>query len=354
MATQTQKAAINVVFGAMNVGSPEAKAEGARITDLDDVGAVLDAFAARGYTEIDTARFYNKGTSEEWLGKAGWKAKNLSMETKLYPTKRALTSTMRSRLPPALIEELEKNGITHSPEDLRKHLEISLEKLQTDSIEIFYLHGPDREIPYEVTLKGVDALYREGKFKRFGLSNFMAWEVVEIVNICKANGYVQPTVYQGGYSAIQRTVEPELFPALRKFGISFYAFSPLAGGFFTGKYASTQTEPEAGSRMDPNNMHGRSLRARYWNEPHFAALAVVEAAIKPHDLTMPEVGMRWIAHHSQLKRQFGDAVLIGASSIKQLNENLDDLEKGPLPEDVVKALDEAWTIIKGHAGVYFH
>ncbi|KAF7319157.1 Aldo-ket-red domain-containing protein [Mycena chlorophos] len=353
MATHNQKAAINVVFGAMNVGSPETKADGARITDLKDIGAVLDAFAARGYTEVDTARFYNKGTSEEWLGKANWKAKGLAMETKIYPTKRALT-TMKGRLPQWLVEDLEKNGIVHSPEDLRKHLAISLEKLQTDSIETFYLHGPDRAIPYEDTLKGVDALYREGKFKRFGLSNFMSWEVVEIVGICKAKGYVQPTVYEGVYSAIQRTVEPELFPALRKFGISFYAFSPLAGGFFTGKYTSMQTKAEDGSRLDPNDMHGSSLRSKYWNEPHFAALAVIDPVIKKHNLTMPEVGMRWIANHSQLKREFGDAVLVGASSIEQLNANLDDLEKDPLPEDVVKALDEAWAIIKGHAGVYFH
>jgi hypothetical protein len=108
---------------------------------------------------------------------------------------------------------------------------------------MWYLHGPDRSVPYEVTLKAVNDLYKEGYFKRFGISNYMAsvpllyfgcnrvnlelsWEVAEMVSICKRFGYIQPTAYQGIYNAIHRGVEPELFPCLRKFGISFYEFNP--------------------------------------------------------------------------------------------------------------------------------
>ena len=147
---------------------------------------------------------------------------------------------------------------------------------------MWYLHGPDRGTPYEVTLKAVDELYKEGKFKRFGISNYMSWEVAEIVGICKANGYIQPTVYQGIYNAVHRSVvfyrsaqygnadnetsavEPELFPCLRKFGISFYEFNPLGGGFFTGRYHSMQDEVEPGSRFDPNKLQGkvRIVRSR--------------------------------------------------------------------------------------------
>ena len=93
---------------------------------------------------------------------------------------------------------------------------------------MWYLHGPDRSVPYEDTLRTVNELYKEGKFKRFGVSNYTAWEVAEIVGICRANGYVQPSVYQGIYNAIQRKVEPELLPCLRKFGIAFFAFNPRA------------------------------------------------------------------------------------------------------------------------------
>ena len=98
----------------------------------------------------------------------------------------------------------------------------------TSSIDMWYLHGPDRTTPFAVTLKAVDELHKEGKFKRFGISNFMSWEVAEMVSICRQNGYIQPTAYQGIYNAIHRKVEPELFPCLRKFGIAFYEFNPRA------------------------------------------------------------------------------------------------------------------------------
>ena len=108
---------------------------------------------------------------------------------------------------------------------------ISVSDETPSAVDIWYLHGPDRTTPYEVTLKAVNELYKEGKFKRFGISNYMFWEVAEIVGICRSNGWVQPTVYQGMYNAIQRKVEPELFPCLRKFGIAFYEFNPRASRF---------------------------------------------------------------------------------------------------------------------------
>ncbi|KAF9500382.1 hypothetical protein BDN71DRAFT_1440416 [Pleurotus eryngii] len=96
------------------------------------------------------------------------------------------------------------------------------------TLEMWYLHAPDRSVPYGVTMKAVDELYKVGHFKRFGIGNYAAWEVTEIVGICKANGYILPTIYQGIYNlnAIHHSVEPELFPCLRNFGISFYGFNP--------------------------------------------------------------------------------------------------------------------------------
>ena len=97
------------------------------------------------------------------------------------------------------------------------------------------------------------ALYSE----ELGLSNYMSWEVAEIVAICRQHGWIQPTAYQGIYNAIHRSVEPELFPCLRKFGIAFYEFNPLGGGFFTGRYRSLQDDVEPGSRFDPTKMQGK-------------------------------------------------------------------------------------------------
>ncbi|KAF7345488.1 Aldo/keto reductase [Mycena venus] len=330
----TQKSALNIVMGAMTFGAPGT--DGSRVHDLKDIEAILDVFLKHGHRELDTARVYAGGTCEEYLGKINWQEKGILMETKLYP---APGQTITG---------------THSPEDLRKFLMMSLKALNTDKLEMWYLHGPDRSVPYEVTLKAVDELYREGYFKRFGISNYMAWEVAEIVGICKQNGYIQPTAYQGIYNAIHRGVEPELFPALRKFGIAFYEFNPLAGGFFTDRYTSMDEKSESGSRFDPERNQGRQYRNRYWKPAYFEALAAIRPVVAAHGLTMAEVALRWISHHSLLRREHGDAVLIGASSLAHIEQNLVDLEKGPLPDEVLAALEAAWDRVKPYASNYYH
>jgi aflatoxin B1 aldehyde reductase len=91
-----------------------------------------------------------------------------------------------------------------------------------------------------------------------------------------------------------------------------------------------EDKPEAGSRFDPEKNQGRNYRNRYWNEPYFRALSNIEEVAKKHGLALGEVALRWLSHHSQLKRDAGDAVIIGASSLNHIEQNLTDLEKGPL------------------------
>lgn len=340
MSKPEQKSHLNVVMGCMTFG--RAGIDEARVHTVEDVGKILDVFQAHGHYELDTARSYTKGTSEEMLGELGWQKRGLIVATKLYPN--ILNSQYSQPGAPK---------ISHGPEDLRKWLDISLKALQTDSIDLWYLHAPDRSTPYEVTLQAIDALHKEGKFRRWGLSNYYAWEVAEIVHICRTKGYVAPSVYQGIYNAVHRQVEPELFPCLRKYGLSFYAYNPLGGGFFTGRYRSMEDKPEAGSRFDPQKNQGRNYRNRYWNEPYFKALGNIEEVAKKHGLSLGEVALRWLSHHSQLRREHGDAVIIGASSLNHIEQNLADLEKGPLPEDVVRVLDESWVNVKGLASNYF-
>lgn len=333
------KSAVDIVLGCMTFG--QEGTEGARLYTVKDVEAIFDVFQAHGHTEIDTARVYCAGTAEGLIGQLDLKGKGIKVETKLYPMTRNLGGG-------------EAIKITHSPEDLRKHLDISLKELQVDQLEMWYLHGPDRSVPYEVTLKTVNDLYKEGKFKRFGISNYMAWEVAQMCEICKANGYIQPTAYQGIYNAVHRAVEPELFPCLRKYGISFYAFNPLGGGLFTGRYRSINDQVEPGSRFDPNKGQGQNYRKRYWKEAYFKALESIEAVSEKHGLTLAEVALRWMTHHSYLKREYGDTVIIGASSVAHIKQNLLDLEKGPLPEEVLAVLDEAWLTVQTSASKYFH
>lgn len=313
----------------------------ARIHSAEDAVQVLDIFQSHGHSEIDSSRQYGNGTTEELLAKADWQTRGLVMETKLYPNADRPTSV------PSM-------SYSHTPEDVRRGLMDKLQALKADKIDMFYLHGPDRKHPYEETLREVNNLYVEGYFDRFGISNYMSWEVAQICEICRKNGWIQPTVYQGVYHALQRRVEDELFPCLRYYGISLYAFQPLAGGFLTGRYEREQTSFETGSRFDPNSMQGKLHQGRYWNDLSFDALDVIRSAADKHNFTAGEVAMRWLKHHSQLSEDLGDGIIVGASSTRHLEENLTDLEKGPLPDDVVQAVESAWPLVKGVAQKYWH
>lgn len=111
----------------------------------------------------------------------------------------------------------------------------SLKALNSKKIHTWYLHAPDRSTPITDTLREVNNLYQEGLFKTFALSNYMAWEVAQICEICKGNGWVMPLVYKSVYNFIHRSVEPKLFPCRRHYGLGFYGFNPLGGGFFAGQ-----------------------------------------------------------------------------------------------------------------------
>jgi aflatoxin B1 aldehyde reductase len=135
--------------------------------------------------------------------------------------------------------------------------------------------------------------------------------------------------------------------------MSFYVYSPLAGGFLTGKIEKS-TSVGKGSQFDLESAQGKSYRARYWNDAYFNALEIVQSAADRHKLCIAEVALRWIANHSKLGSEYPDAVLIGASSAIYIEQNILDLLKGPLPDDIVAALDDAWEFVKPITGKYWH
>ncbi|EOD50988.1 Aldo/keto reductase [Neofusicoccum parvum] len=321
------KPAMKAVFGAMTIGIPGI--EMTRVHTLEETSALLDIHQQHGHSEVDTARVYGQGTSEGYLGTLdpSWQARGIVMETKLYPNRGKGMSN----------EEYD-----HSPADLRRGLLDSLKALRADKIDMWYLHGPDRSRPFEETLREVDALHKEGYFRRLGISNYQAWEVAQICEICSRNGWVMPSVYQGLYNAFHRVVEAELVPCLRHYGIALYVFNPLAGGFLSSRYRRDQETFEDGERFDPKRWQGKLFHSRYWNEPMWQALEGLRPVAKKHGISEAECAIRWLAHHSALKNELGDAVIVGASGTKHMDENLGALEQGPLPEDIVQALDAGW------------
>lgn len=208
-----------------------------------------------------------------------------------------------------------------------------------------YLHAPDRSTPFAETVRAIDEAHKAGHFEQFGLSNYTAEEVDEIVAICEKRGYVKPTVYQGQYNAIARLPEKELLPTLRKHGLAYYAYSPSAGGMFTGKISEASKEI-SGGRFDTTTIVGNLYTGNYMKKELIEAARKVHEEASKRGLSGHEVALRWVLHHSALSADKGDAMIIGASSMKQLEQNIKACHGGPLPDELVEWLERTWDVAK--------
>jgi len=281
---------------------------------------------AKSVIEVDTAYMYGGTKTEQFLGK---------MKFRLLPEVEIATKANPFQ-----------KGLSLSPECVRMQLEASLKHLQVPKVKLFYLHAPDHNTPIIETLSEVNKMHEEGKFEQFGLSNFASWEVAEVYTICKMNSWVLPTVYQGMYNCLTRMVEKELIPCLRFYGIKFYAYNPLAGGILTGKHKYEDWNKTEPGRFFGNNSWNVRYRKRFWNEVIFKSVDEIQKSLNEvygDKVSLTEASLRWIYHHSILDGQFGDGVILGASSTKQLVENLDISSKGPLDEKVVKVMEDCWS-----------
>ncbi|KAH9893900.1 Aldo/keto reductase [Epithele typhae] len=316
---------VPLLFGTMTLGEPGKN--GVRIHDLQQCQEILDVFFEHGHKELDTARMYAEGTTEAYLSELD--LKGASVDTKVYPVKPG----------------------DHAPSALRATFQTSLKELGVSKVRVLYLHAPDRSVPFEDTAREMNELYKQGLFEIFGLSNYAAWEVAEMVTICKANEWVQPKIYQAMYNAVTREIDAELVPCCRKFGLRIVIYNPLSGGLFAGKISAPHAEAPTGGRFDGSTAMGKMYRARYLKEGYFDALNHLKPIAEKHQLRLTEIALRWCQHHSVLTPQ--DGIILGASSAAQLKQNLEDCEKGPLPEEVLKALDDARLIVGPSVPTYW-
>ncbi|KAG9311754.1 NADP-dependent oxidoreductase domain-containing protein [Chiua virens] len=317
---------VSLVLGTGSFGTPGSKTTGARIHTVEDARTVVDYFVGCGYNTLDTARLYGGGTAEEFLGQMD--VGDCVIDTKVFPGQHG----------------------NFSDEGIKESVKRSLTALGKHNIRTLYLHAPDPTVPIETTLRAINNLYTEGHFEQFGLSNYSSWQVAEIMGIVSHHGWVKPTVYQGNYNAIQRTTEAELFPCLRHFGIKFFAYSPQAGGLLSGTILSEEDmAAREGGRWDPKACgFAESLRSQY--VPLLPAVRELKEGLEKHGLSLPQAALRWLQHHSALQQ--GDAVILGAASVKQLEMNINLSEQGPLSEDVIALFETAWLRAKSFATHY--
>ncbi|XP_059882296.1 aflatoxin B1 aldehyde reductase member 4-like [Delphinus delphis] len=209
------------------------------------------------------------------------------------------------------------------PDSLWSQLETSLKWMQCPRVDLFNLHLPDHGTPMEETLRACHQLHQEGKFVELGLSNHAAWEVAEICTLCKSNNWILPTVYQGMYNTTTQQVETELFPCLRTEVLRLKPF---------GWYGLLE------ALLRGCCLGGEGLQAAYG----------------PSAPSMTSAALWWRYHHSQLQGVQGDAVILGMSSMKQLEQNLVAAEGEPLELAVMQAFDQAWHLSAHECPNYLH
>lgn len=309
---------VNLVLGTMTFGES---------VFSPDVSTFVNTFLDAGYEELDTAYVYNDGNCERLLGEA------LSSLDRPY----RIATKVNPRISGRLDQEAAYRQVTES-----------LKRLKLPSVDTVYLHFPDPATPVTGVLEAMADLHDQGKYRELGLSNFPAWMVADIWHLCDRNGWIRPTVFEGIYNPLTRKAETELKDCLDHFGMRFYAYNPMAGGLLTGRYRHFEEAPS-----DGRFTHRPNYQNRYWKKSYFDAVESIRKAAEQHGITSVEATYRWLAYHSTLKGDRGDAILIGASKLEHLKQNLKAVQAGPLPEDLAEVFETAWQMTKGDSPEYF-
>jgi aflatoxin B1 aldehyde reductase len=309
---------INLILGTMTFGES---------VFMPDVKEYINAFFDAGYDELDTAYVYNDGKCEKFLGEV---LAGVNRPFKIC-----------TKVNPRITGKLDAAAAY-------KQVNESLERLKMNCVDTVFLHFPDPATPVSSVLSAMADLHDQGKFKELGLSNYPAWMVADVWHICKSNHWVLPTIYEGVYNPLTRGAEAELNACLNHYGLRFYAYNPTMGGMLTGRYKSLEEPPTEGRFINRPGYQGK-----YWKKSNFDALDIIRKAVEPYGMTMTEATYRWLAYHSMLRSERGDAILIGASKLNHLIENMNAVKAGPLPGDVISAFERAWNICRGDSREYF-
>ena len=290
---------------------------GTRVEESESI-KMIDYAYENGINFLDTANRYSDGKSEICIGKAV-KGRR---EKFCIATKVGLDGNLKFDY---ILEQADQ----------------SLRRLQTDYIDVYYLHTPDYSTPIEETLEALAVLKEKGKIREYAVSNYAAWQIEEMCWKGEETGAGKPVMAEVVYNLICRTIEPEMVPFAEARKIKVAVYNPLAGGLLTGKYEGNKV-PE-GTRFDWkwNNM-GKIYKERYFNERNMTACRLFAEIAKTIEATPTELALRWCASQS-----FVSSVIIGATKMGQLKENIQALQKNALPETLMKECTNIYDFVFG-------
>ncbi|KAI1276425.1 putative oxidoreductase [Xylaria sp. FL0933] len=316
----------HIVFGTAGLGLDK--------TSFQDVGSVehlLRTLRDLGISRLDTGARYpplNPGRSEQLLGEARELSRDFVIDTKVYT-------------------DAQKDGSGDlTREAISKSVNGSLQRLRRpEGVNVLYIHRADPTTPLEEQIQGFAEQIAKGHCKTWGVSNVPLEMLETMLRLCEQNGWPKPSYYQGTYNVISRAMETKLWPTLRAHNIRFVAYWAVAAGFLTGNFVNGQ---HAGTRMGDDNPLGKQLQRMYGSEDVLNAVKKFDAETRALGFTPLEVAIRWIFYHSKLGDE--DCVLLGASRVEQIVENVAFVRKGPLADHVLPLVEELWDGVKQSRG----
>ena len=299
---------------------------GDQLAEKDAIESV--AFAHdHGVNFYDTADIYfrgHTGVSECILGKA------------LKPYRQ--TAVLATKCGGPMTMDPNDRGLS------RRHVisavEGSLKRLETDYIDLLYFHFPDPTVSPEELLFTANQLIRDGKIRYYGVSNFAAWQLCELILKAKVMNLIPPVVTESVYNLLTRGLEDELLPMLKAHPTGLVVYNPLAGGLLTGKHRKGAPAPD--SRFDRE----KGYAARYFHEENLDAVESLSAIAQRAGCSLIELSLQWL-----LQSPAVTSVILGYSKLEHLRQNLESVEKAPivLPTEEI---DAVWTALKGRMFSY--
>jgi aryl-alcohol dehydrogenase-like predicted oxidoreductase len=292
----------------------------------DDVSeSIFHAYVDAGGNFIDTADVYANGRSEELIG--GYIADRQLRDRLVLATKFSFYSG----------EPGNPNAGGNGRKNIHRALEGSLRRLNTDYVDLYWMHVWDMVTPIEEVLQSLGDLVRAGKIRYFGFSDIPAWYAAKSATLATAHNLPAPVAMQLAYSLVERSIEREHLPAARECGLGICPWSPLAAGFLTGKY---QREGEAASgegRLMGANPFGNTM----FTDRNWRILDTLHPVAAQIDRPLAQVALAWVSAQPGMT-----SPILGASKLEQLHDNLSSLEICLTPEQI-QTLDESSAIDRG-------
>lgn len=283
-------------FGTMTFGGDGYWEAIGKLQQEDGTALVKTAWES-GINFFDTANVYSYGKSEEILGQA---IKDLGIKRNEV----VIATKARGRMAPGA------NQIGLSRLHVMDSVEESLKRLGTDHIDLFYIHGVDKETSLEETMRGLEDIVRSGKVRYLGVSNHVAWQIMKANGIAAKNGWTQFVACQHYYSIAGRDLERELVPMMEDQNLALMPWSPLAGGFLSGKY-TRNNETSGDNRRDSFDFPPVD------KEKAYDIIDVIQPIAEAHDVSVAQIALSWLLHQKAVT-----SVIIGAKKPEQLEDNI--------------------------------